>query len=110
MSAYKQALIVDDDSSEQRLLLAADVLKRGEGVVMLDGVVALRPTPDAILCEVIDPTPTAHRCAEEFKVLVENAERGLAKSKLARLLPRKRLEWIVVDDYGTGTIELWPAP
>jgi hypothetical protein len=110
MSAYKHALVVDDASSEQRLLLAADVLNRCEGVVMLDGVVALRPTPEAILCEVIDPMPTAHRCAEEFKVLVENAELGLARSKLARLLPRKRLEWLVVEDYGTGTTELWPTP
>ena len=106
MSAYKQALIVDDDSSAQRLLLAADILKHGEGVVMPDGVVALRFTPNAILCEFIDPTPTAHRCAEEFKVLVQNAERGLAQSKLARLLPRKRLEWLVVDGYRTETIEL----
>ena len=109
MSAYKHALVVDDASSEQRLALAAAVLDRCEGVVMLDGVVALRPTPSAILCEVIDPTPTAHRCAEEFKVLVENAGRGLAKSKLGRRLPPRPLRWLVVEDCGTGTVELWPA-
>lgn len=110
MSAYKHALTVDDSSSEQRLALAAEVLDRCDGVVMLDGVVALRPTPTAILCEVIDPWPTAHRCAEEFRVLVENASRGLAGSKLASRLPRRPLNWIVVDDIGTGTVELWPAP
>jgi hypothetical protein len=53
MSAYKDALTIDAQSSEQRLALAADVPDRCEGVVMLDGVVALRPTPDAILCEVL---------------------------------------------------------
>jgi hypothetical protein len=110
MSAYRHALIVDEASSEQRLLLAVGVLDRCEGVVMLDGVVALRPTPDAILCEVVDPTPTAHRCAEEFKALVENAQRGLAESRLAPLLARKALQWLVVDDYGNGTVELWPTP
>ena len=110
MSAYKHALIVDDTSSEQRLALAAEVLDHCKGVVMLDGVVALRPTPGAILCEVIDPMPTSHRCAEEFKVLVENAGRMLAGSRLASRLPRRPLQWRVVEDDGTGTVDLWPGP
>jgi len=110
MPAYKHALVIDDASSEQRLLLAAKVLDRCEGVVMLDGVIALRPTPGAILCEVIDPTPAAHRCAEEFKVLVENAGHTLARSKLASRLPRRPLQWLVVEDDGAGTVELWPGP
>ena len=109
MSAYKNALVVDDTSSEQRLALAAEVLDRCKGVVMLDGVVALRPTPDVILCEVIDPLPTAHRCAEEFNVLVENAGRMLSGSKLASRLPPRPLQWLVVEDKGTGTAELWPG-
>jgi hypothetical protein len=109
MSAYRDALVVDDSSSDQRLDLAVGVLNRCEGVVLLDGVVALRPTPRAIICEVIDPAPTAHRCAEEFKVLVENASLVLANSKLAKWLPSRSLEWVVVDDYGSGTVELWPA-
>jgi hypothetical protein len=109
MSAYRDALVVDDASAEQRLALAVAILDRCEGVVMLDGVAALRPTPDAIVCEVTDPMPNAHRCAEEFKVLVENARRGLAESKLGRRLPRRPLRWLVVEDYGTGTVEVWPA-
>jgi len=110
MSAYRHALVVDDASSEQVLALAAELLDRCERVVMLDGVVALRPTPGAILCEIIDPNPAAHRCAEEFKVLVENASRGLAGSKLASRLPRRPLQWLVVEYYGTGTVELWREP
>jgi hypothetical protein len=109
MSAYRDALVVDDNSSDQRLVLAAAVLARCEGVVLLDGVVALRPTSRAIVCEVIDPERSAHRCAEEFKVLVENARHVLANSKLAKLLPSRPLEWLVVEDYGSGTVELWPA-
>jgi len=110
MSAYKHAVVIDDASSEQRLALAAEVLDHCEGIVILDGVVALRPTPGAILCEVIDPTPTAHRCAEEFKVLAENAGRALARSNLASRLPRRPLQWLVVEDDGAGTVELWPGP
>jgi hypothetical protein len=109
-STYKHALVVDETSSEQRLLQAAEMLDRCESIVMLKGVVALRPTPDAVFCEVVDLMPNSHRCAEEFKVLIENAERGLAGSKLASLLPRRPLQWRVVGDYGTGTVELWPAP
>ena len=109
MSAYRYALVVDDTSTEQRLALAAEALDRCERVVMLEGVVALRPTPGVILCEVIDPMPTAHRCAEEFIVLVENAGRMLAGSKLANRLPDRPLQWLVVEDNGTGTVELWPG-
>ena len=109
MTVYKHALVIDDASSEQRLALAAEMLDRCEGIVMLEGVVALRPTPDAILCEVIDPMPAAHRCAEEFKVLVENAGRTLARSNLASRLPRKPLQWLVVEDDGVGTVVLWPV-
>jgi hypothetical protein len=110
VSAYQDALVVDDGSSEQHLRLASEMLERCEGVVMLDGVVALRPTPDAILCEVIERTPSAHRCAEEFKVLIENAGRRLARSRLAGQLPRRPLRWSVVEDCGSGTVALWPAP
>lgn len=110
MSAYKHALLVDETSSEQSLLLAAEMLDHCEGVVMLGGVAALRSTPQVILCEVIDPMPNSHRCAEEFKVLIENAQRGLAASKLAALLPRRPLQWRVVDDHGSGTAVLWPVP
>lgn len=109
VSAYANALVIDDSSPEQLLELAAGVLDRCERVVLLDGVVALRPTPGAILCEVIDAMP-AHRCAEEFKVLVENAQRRLAGSKLAARLPRRALQWLVVEDSGTAPVELWPAP
>jgi len=109
MSAYRHALVIDDAASEQRLAFAAEVLERCEGIVMLYGVVALRPTPGATLCEVIDPMPTAHRCAEEFKVLVENAGRTLARSKLASRLPCRPLQWLVVEDDGAGTVELWPG-
>jgi hypothetical protein len=108
MSAYGRARIVDEIASAQHLAAAAKVLDRCEGVVMLRGVVALRPTPHAIWCEVIDPTPDSHRCAEEFKVLVENAAYALAGSKLATLLPQRPLQWIVVDDRGTGAVTLWP--
>ncbi len=85
------------------------MLDRCEGVVMLRSVVALRATPDAIWCEVIDPTPDSHRCAEEFKVLVENAAYALAESKLAAHLPRRPLQWRVVDDRGPGAVNLWPG-
>lgn len=107
MSAYKDALAVDDKSSGQRLALAAGILARSEGVVLLETRLALRPDHGAIQCEVIDPIPGAHRCAEEFKVLVENAQRMLAASKLGAMLPEKPLHWLVVEDYGTGTVELW---
>jgi hypothetical protein len=103
-------MLIGDTASEQRLILAAKLLDRCEGIVMLEGVVALRPTHDAIWCEVIDPMQDTHRCEEEFKVLVENAARALASSKLAHLLPCRPLQWRVVHDDGFKTVELWREP
>jgi hypothetical protein len=107
---YEDALVIDDSSPEQRLALAGEMLETCSGLVMLDGVVALRPLPGVIRCEVIDPTPSAHRCEEEFKVLVENAGRRLGASRLASRLPRRLVQWLVVEDGETGIVELWTAP
>ena len=105
-----ETLLIDDSSSEQRLTLAAELLDRCAGVVILDGVATLRPSPGEIECSVTEPTGTMARCEEEYKVLVENAARALRASRLGRRLPDRPLRWIVVDDYGTGTAELWRAP
>jgi len=109
-SGYEQALVVDESSSEQRLSLAAGLLETCEGVVLLDGLVALRPGRGEIRCEVIDPDPSAHRCAEEFKVMVENAARRLAASTLGSRLPDRPVRWLVVEGGESGFVELWTAP
>jgi hypothetical protein len=107
-SAYRQALVVGTASSEEQLALAAQTLDRCEGIVMLQDVARLRPQLEVIQCEVIDPAPGAHRCAEEFRVLIENAGRALAASRLASRLPRRPLRWLVVSDSAMGTEQLWP--
>lgn len=110
MSAYKNALAIDDSSSEQSISLAVELLELGDEVVLYNDVLALRLEAGNILCEIIDPYPTSHRCAEEFKVLIENAQRTLADSKIGHRLQHKQFRWLVVEDNGTGTIELWPEP
>jgi hypothetical protein len=108
MPAYRKAVLVDDAAPAQTLRKAARMLERSAGVVMLGGVVALRPAPQAIRCEVIDPAPDSHRCAEEFRVLIENAAHALANSKLAGLLPARPLQWVVVDGRAAGALKRWP--
>jgi hypothetical protein len=109
MSAYKDAIAIDSNSPEQRVSVAADLLTAGK-VVLLEDMLALRLTDDELLCEVLDPMPSSHRCATEYEVLVENARRALQSSVLWKLLPRTPSSWIVVEDYGTGTVERWRAP
>jgi len=109
MSAYKDALTLELSASDERVALAADILVNRAGVVLLDGLLALRPVGAELLCEVIDPTPFAHRCANEYEVLVENARLALKASKLGARLPNRPRKWLVVEDYGTGTTELWRA-
>ena len=101
------ALVVDDTATPQRLAQAADLLDRGTGVVMLMPAIVLRPGVHEIRCEVVDPTPAAHRCEEEYKVLVENAARALVRSKLGALLPERPLRWAVVAQRGSGMVEAW---
>src|SRR5690242_221978 len=100
MSAYRDALAIDADSSNERLEQAAEILATGASVVMLNNTVALRPTPTCLLCEVVDPTPASRRCENEFEVLVENGQRMLESSRLRKHLPRIRRQWLVVEDYG----------
>lgn len=110
MSAYRDALSIDANASEQRLRLAEEVLASGAGVVLFEEAIALRPTPACLLCEVVDSEPSSRRCENEWGVLVENAQRMLASSPLRAHLPDLPRRWLVVGDYGTGTVELWRAP
>ena len=89
---------------------AARALASGASVTLLEGTLILRPARGALRCEVVDPTPSARRCANEYEVLVKNAQRALEASKLARLLPNLRREWLVVGDTGSGMTELWRTP
>jgi hypothetical protein len=107
MPAYRDALVIDADSPAERLSLAAQLLRDREGVVLLDGVIALRPTRRELICEVVDLEPSAHRCAFEYEVLVENARRALEASRLHDLLPELPRAWLVVEDTGAGTVEVW---
>lgn len=97
MSAYRDALAIDTDASEQQLALAAEILARRAGIVVFGGLLALRATETGLLCEVLDPTPASHRCASEYDVLVENAQRALAASRLRDLLPDLPRRWSVVQ-------------
>lgn len=109
-SAYGDALVIDADSTADQLTRAAGILASGGGMVMLEGIVALRPTRTHLYCEVVDPTASARRCEREFEVLVENAQRTLHSSRLKDDLPDLPRRWRVVEDRGTDTVVLWQAP
>jgi hypothetical protein len=93
VSAYQDALQIDPDDSDQRVKLAADILADGEDVVMLGGALALHSTGHELICEVVDPSPGARRCENEYEVLMENAQRLLERSKLGTLLPPLPRRW-----------------
>lgn len=105
-----ERLVVDSSSTEQRLALAAELLERCDGVVVLEGVATLWPSPREIECSVTNTSQAIARCDEEYKVLVENAARALEASKLGWRLPNRPLHWVVVEDHDAGAVELWRAP
>jgi hypothetical protein len=94
---------------DRRVALAATALANGASVTWLDGGLVLCPAQGELRCEVVDPTPSARRCENEYEVLVENAQRALEASKLAAFLPHLPRTWLVVGDAGAGLMELWRA-
>jgi len=109
MSAYKDALHLDAKWADDRVRLAADLLRTGQGVVVLDRRVALRPLDGRILCEVIDPWFNGEHSPAKYQAMVDAGKSLLAASPLASVVPADRRDWVVVSDYGTGTVELWHA-
>jgi len=109
MNLYTHALKIDESSSQQDLESAIANLNLCETIILiLEGQrIALRPTTSKIYCEVVDTNPMSHRCAEEFKVMVENAKRSLTRSKLANHLPNKPRQWLVVEECNGHAEELW---
>ena len=109
MSAYRDALHIEIDASKARIDLASSLLRRNEGVVVLSQQIALRPEPHRILCEVIEDSVDSRRSPQEYESLVEAAREFLNGSPLGPAVAKRRLEWVVVADTGTGTVELWHA-
>lgn len=99
----EEMLVIGKDAPDERLARAAEVLAGPDGTVMFAGLVVLRRTRTHLLCEVVDPTPSAHRCAREFDVLLENAQRRLAASKLGQLLPDVPRRWRVAEESAAGS-------
>jgi hypothetical protein len=101
------AFAIDDAATPERLAQAAAVLAQCTGAVLFEPCLYLRPAAREIRCEVLDTTSAAHRCEEEYKVLVENAARALGRSRLGALLPDRPLRWVVVEQRGDGVVEAW---
>jgi hypothetical protein len=102
MSAYKDALHITSNESGARLALAQDLLRTGQGVVVLDDFLALRPTREGLLVDVISDSSS-----REPATLVDAARSLLDQATL--VLPIQPHAMLVVDDYGTGTLEIWRA-
>jgi hypothetical protein len=109
MSAYRDALQIEMDASQARIDLAESLLRRCEGTVVLAQRIALRPEPHRILCEVIEESHSSRRSPEEYESLIAAAQEFLMDSPLGHSIAKRKLEWVVVTDYGTGTVELWNA-
>ena len=106
MSAYKNDLHIRANESGRRAQLAAELVLSGHGVVVIEDALALRPNDGELLCEVISRSSLD---VASYKAVVENAKALLASSSLAAVTSSKKLSWLVVEDYGTGTLELWHA-
>jgi hypothetical protein len=101
------AFAIDATATPERLAQAATILERCTGPVLFAPCLVLRPGAREIRCELLDVSPAAHRCEEEYKVMVENAARALERSKLGAMLPRRPLRWVVIEERSAGIVEAW---
>jgi hypothetical protein len=101
MSAYKNDLHIEGSEEGQRLQLAVDLLRHAQGVIVIDDLLALRAGSQGIItCEVIVRGPA------EPQLQIENAQALLNSSTIGKHLHARNLEWIAVEDYGTGTVQV----
>ena len=98
MGAYKDALYITAEETGPRASLAVDVLTTCRGVVVLDGLLALRPEADHITCEVIASRATPGR----YRAAIEDAQSLLNRSTIFNAVSGATLLWVVVEDYGMG--------
>lgn len=110
MTACSETHRVDVDEPDARCRQAADTLREDGARVLFGDAIRLRRHGRRIVCEVIEPPGSMHRCAEEYAVLVENARRALAASRLQAFLPALPMAWVVVENDGTAIVERWRAP
>jgi len=110
MIAGSDAYRVDVGAPDARCRPAADILREDGAQVLFGDAVTLHRRGPRIVCEIVEPPGSIHRCAEEYAVLVENARRTLAASRLQALLPALPMTWVVVENDGAGTVERWRAP
>lgn len=76
-----------------------------ESIDVIKGELTLRVSGDVVVCELTDPDPTVHRCAEEYRVMVENAARRLEASGALARFPGRLCRWRVVDAAGDPVVE-----
>ena len=108
MNAYQNALAIATDTSGSRLDLARELLRTGEEVVLLEHTLALRSDGQRIICEVITRLPDGAQNAEAFEAEIAAARAVLEASTIRGAVKAREHEWIVVDDDGMGTWQLWP--
>ena len=108
VTAYRDALALSESDGHSRLELAVTKLNECGFVVLFEHQIALRRERDRILCEVIDPYAQGPDSADRYQKLLDSAQALFSESTLYRALPDVRLDWIVVNDHETGTIQLWP--
>ena len=108
MSAYKDAFGLYFDSPRERISTAAAFLRDATTTVIVEGWVALRPTNgDGVLVEVIDRADSSGG-AVHYEDLIAQARSLLENPLFACLVNGMQLDWLVVQDYGTGTVQVWP--
>lgn len=108
MNAYQNALAIRTDTRGSRLELARALLDSGEEVVLLESILALRSDRHRVVCEVITRLPQSEQGAEAFEAEIAAARALLAVSTIRTAVQAREHQWIVVDDYGMGTAQLWP--
>ena len=108
MDVYEHTLAIATDTSGARLELARELLSAGKETVFLEKTIFLSARGDRILCEVFTRLPDHARNAAGFNAEIAAARALLESSTIADAVKARPQEWIVIEDAGMGTEQLWP--
>ena len=75
---------------------------------MLENRLALRRMKEYVLCEVITQLQPHEHQEEKLAEEINQAKDLLKNSTIQNLVKEYKLKWLVIEDYGSGSVQIWP--
>lgn len=108
MNPAPDLLKLSSDASPEQVEAALQALIEDQLVVRLGEDLQLSLAGRTLRCDVLEQAGSAHRCAFEYEVMVENARRTFEASAIAQSLSGWPQRWRVILVQEEDVLTVWP--